>query len=89
MPKRGINSTHGARIKTVITAAEITAAARSSIVGGVLTGPRPHGYTDEMLSKDMRAARQAMMTKNKASMIQAKEDIKAHIDRVHNQRARV
>lgn len=84
MPKRGINSTHGARIKTVITAA-----ARSSIVGGVLTGPRPHGYTDEMLSKDMRAARQAMMTKNKASMIQVKEDIKAHIDRVHNQRARV
>ncbi len=83
MPKRGFNNPHGVRINVG------TIGARSSIVGGMLTGPRPDSYTDEMLSRDMRAAKQAMMTKNEASIRQASEDIKAHIDRVHNQRARV
>lgn len=59
---------------------------KKSVADGLLTAPRPAEYTDEMLSKDLRAAKQAMMAANCPAIIQARKDIKAHIEYVENTR---
>lgn len=59
---------------------------KNIVADGLLTAPRPAGYTDEMLSKDIRSARQAMMTANGPAIIQARKDIKTHIEHVENTR---
>lgn len=90
MRKRAFTNPDGAQIKLVPAKAPFVGAILTKLpVDGMLTKPRPHDYTDDMLSRDMRAARQAMMSQDGDSIRQAREDIKDHIRHIDNQRARI
>ncbi|MFC3803820.1 hypothetical protein [Cohnella sp. GCM10012308] len=73
MPKlrRGFSNRHGVRINI---------GTRRPIDGGLMTAPIPAGYTDEMISKEMRAARAAMMADHGPAILQARKELEAHLN---------